>query len=373
MLYYARILVKRRAYRLNLLRLAKHCVAAVLIAHAMFMAYAMDGDAFGGDGVDRSDPNFINASLLIMSPGNELRSCAGHACIRLECPTFGLDNIGDYLKLAEEEGRGVMQYQMNLPPEVKQRLWQVLDENAAEAIDLRHEFLKCGSCRSVWVALREALGSLQLQMPYMPDIYSKTRRELWDSAVSHSPWNRFLLHSFCGIEHDLSVADSEKIIMPGDLVRFLKLAKVNGEPIIEGDGVELIAPKAQGRALFVTPMAVAWFVLVLAIVNLFIKQRWLDWIFLGFQSLCGIFYLYWVGLPGFPATSWHWLVVPFNILPLIFWKWRQKWALWFVGVLIGWESGMIRYPHLLIDPAYLVLVGAYIIFYMKFILTKENK
>lgn len=356
MLYYVRI---------SSMTPARHFVAALLVAHAMFVAYATDGDAFGNDGVDRNDPNFITASLLVMSPGDALGSCAGHACIRLECPTFGLDNIGEYLKKAEEEGRGVMQYRMNLPPDAKQRLWKILDERAAEDANKPYDYVKCGCVRSVRVALQEALRPLQIQMPEMPDVYSKTRRELWDAAVSHSPWNRFFLHSFCRIEHDLSVPDIEKIIMPGDLVRFLKLAKVNGEPIIAGDGVELIAPNAQGKPPLVTPMVVACFIMVLAIVNMFMKRRWLDWAFLGFQSLCGLFYLYWVGLPGFPATSWHWLVVPFNILPLIFWKLRQKWALWFTGVLVGWESGMIRYPHLMTDPAHLVLVGAYILFYFK--------
>ena len=52
--------------------------------------------AFGNDGIDRTDPNFVTASLLVMSPGNELYSCAGHSCIRLECPTFNLDYCFSY-------------------------------------------------------------------------------------------------------------------------------------------------------------------------------------------------------------------------------------------------------------------------------------
>ena len=58
----------------------------MLIAYAGAVAYATDDTAFGNDGIDRSDPNFVTASLLIMSPGNKLYSCAGHSCIRLECP-----------------------------------------------------------------------------------------------------------------------------------------------------------------------------------------------------------------------------------------------------------------------------------------------
>ena len=57
--------------------------------------------------------------------------------------------------------------------------------------------------------------------------------------------------------------------------------------------------------------------------------------------------------------------MPFNLLPFVFWRWRQKWALLFVGVLVLWEIGMIAAPHRMTDPAYLVLVFAYIVMYAR--------
>ena len=380
---------------LNIIYTAKRGIAAAIIAVLGFAANAVDADVFGNDGIDRSDPNFVTASLLIMSPGNELYSCAGHACIRLECPTFNLDYcfsyesegvkdkvltfflgklkmgmfampIDQYLKLAEEEGRGVVQYRMNLPPDVKQRLWKILDERAAEGANLPYDYVKRGCGRSVRVALQEALSPLQIEMPDMPDIYSKTRRELWDDAVAHHPWNRFFLHSFCGTEHDWKASNIEKIIIPGDLVRFLRLAKVNGQPIIDGDGVELKAVNAPETSPLITPMVVACIIAILAAINIFVRCGCIDWMFLIFQTLCGLFFTYLVAFSGLPATDWNWLIVPFNILPLVFWRWRQKWAMAFVGLLVLWEIGMTVYPHRLTDPAYLVLVGAYILFYLKF-------
>ena len=50
----------------------------------------------GTNDVDRTDPNFVTASLLVFGPGEELFSCAGHACIRLECPTYRLDYCFSY-------------------------------------------------------------------------------------------------------------------------------------------------------------------------------------------------------------------------------------------------------------------------------------
>ena len=50
----------------------------------------------GTNDVDRTDPNFVTASLMIAGPGEELFSCAGHAFIRLECPKFNLDYCFSY-------------------------------------------------------------------------------------------------------------------------------------------------------------------------------------------------------------------------------------------------------------------------------------
>ena len=115
------------------------------------------------DGVDRTDPNFVTASLVTASPGEELFSCVGHAFIRLECPTFKLDycfsdeseNVRDRVfaflagrlkmgmfsvpteKLLDDyrkDRRGVRQYRLNLAPDVKQRLWKLLDGKVAAVL-----------------------------------------------------------------------------------------------------------------------------------------------------------------------------------------------------------------------------------------------
>ncbi len=102
------------------------------------------------------DDNFIRASLMIASPGNVLYSCVGHAFIRMECPTHGLDYCFSYesegvrqkvlkflsgnLKMGmmavptdgflsqyRNNGRGVMEYNLNLSIPYKQKLWELLD------------------------------------------------------------------------------------------------------------------------------------------------------------------------------------------------------------------------------------------------------
>ncbi len=347
------------------------------------------------DGIDRSDPNFVTASLLIMSPGDELYSCAGHACIRLECPTFNLDycfsyesesvkekvltffmgklKMGmfaipteEYLKLGCESGRGVMQYPLNLPPDTKQRLWKYLDGKVAEGPNLPYDHLKRGCAQSVLAVLQEALKPYRLSVTSWPPQYMQTRREFVINSIQHThPWNLFFLQAICGAELDRTVPNAQKVLLPSDLLALLQEAKVDGRAVIDGEGDELLTAKPVKAPSVFTPIIASALFFAVAAANLFLKSTWIDVGFLLFQMLAGAFFTYLVFFSNLPATSWHWLIVPFNLLPAIFWKWRRKWALWFVAVLVLWECGMILYPHRLTDPAYLVLVAAFVLMYVR--------
>ena len=373
-------------------------------------AAASSGDAFN-DGIDRSDPNFVTASLLVMSPGDELYSCAGHSCIRLECPTFNLDYCFSYesesvkekvlsfflgklkmgmfavptvewLKMYEDIGRGITQYRLNLPPAAKQRLWKLLDEKVAEGPNLPYDYLERGCAQADLSVLRKAAASQGSSGIVVPSEWAPvregqplsrpfTRRECVDTFTSAPyPWNCFFLHAICGAELDREVSIAKSIVVPSDLLSLLRASTIDGKSVVEGEGVVLLPAKpdaggarSSATAMF-TPLVIASIAVALSVTNWFLKVNWLDWLFLAFQTLVGAFFTYLVAFSKLTATDWNWLIVPFNLLPLAFWKWRKKWALWFVGVLVLWEIGMIAAPHRLTDPAYLVLVAAYVSFYV---------
>ena len=310
---------------------------------------AAANDGFN-DGIDRSDPNFVTASLLIMSPGDELYSCAGHACIRLECPTFNLDycfsyesesvkekvltffmgklKMGmfavpteDYLKLGRESGRGVMQYRLNLPPDAKQRLWKVLDEKVAEGPSLPYDYLKRGCAQAVFQTLCSALEPkypIRIKDSEWPQrFFDWTRREFVDASVQRYSWNKFFLYTIVGTESDREVSKRQKVVIPVDLLEVLGKARVGGRPIIEGGGTELLPVMRQEIAVGVTPLMVSCGFVVIAIANYFLKSTWLDVGLLAFQTPLGAFFTYLIFLSNLPATSWHWLIVPFNLLGLV--------------------------------------------------------
>lgn len=72
-----------------------------------FSSFAGANDGFN-DGIDRSDPNFVTASLIMIAPADSLYSGLGHACIRLECPKFNLDYF--YSEESEAVGHRVLTF-----------------------------------------------------------------------------------------------------------------------------------------------------------------------------------------------------------------------------------------------------------------------
>ena len=380
-----------------MMRIIAISIAFLATFNAVAVGNVASGNAAFNDGIDRTDPDFVTASLLVMSPGDELYSCAGHSCIRLECPKFGLDYCfsyesegvsdkiftffmgklkmgmfaiptADYLKLGRESGRGVMQYRLNLPPDAKQRLWKLLDGKVAEGPCLEYDYMERGCAQAAMKVLREAANPYEMQVAEWPEKYAThSRHELLEEAITAYPWQTFLLYTICGATTDDDMSKFRKVVIPRDLLAILKIAKIRNEPIITDEGVELLpvmGDSGKSRPLF-TPFIVALLALAAAVLNFFARFAWLNIVFIIFQSVLGLFLTYMVCFSNLTAMGWNWLIVPFNLLPLIFWRWRQKWALWFAAVLVLWEIGMIVYPHRLTDPAYLVLVAAYIVMFTR--------
>ena len=351
-------------------------------------------DGLPNDGIDRDAPDFVIASLLVMGPGDELYSCAGHAALRMECPAYNLDfcfsyesesvkdkvllffrgklkmgmfaiPMQEYLKTIRESGRGITQYQLNLPIAVKRRLWELLDNKVAEGAELPYDYVKRGCSQALLVLLRQALEPMSLEVGSWPEKYEWTRREFVDSAATDYPWNRLFLHSIMGDEAERNVPKIERVILPEDLREFLSFARVSGTLVIDSPDVELLPQVAKYSAPWVTPIMVAWLFVALAVADGFLRWKGISILFLSIQFLAGLFFCYLVFISDLPATGWNWLVIPFNPLPLVFWKWRRRWAFWFVGILVAWEAYMLLSPHRLTDPAYLVLVAAYVVFYAR--------
>ena len=76
-----------------------------------------------------------------------------------------------------------------------------------------------------------------------------------------------------------------------------------------------------------TPMVLAIILLIMSIVNIFWSRPYFDWLILVAQTIIGCGMTYLIFFSNLCCTEWNWLIIPFNPLPAICWKWRKYWVL----------------------------------------------
>lgn len=338
------------------------------------------------DSVCQQQPkeNFVIASVCIASPGKKIYSALGHACVRLQCPDHELDYIysfeaedvrhnvlrffagrlkmrvgaiptQEYIEQYRTEGRGVMEYPLNLPIHIKQRLWQQMDERL-EQDPMPYDYMNHGCAVSVLKWIEEAIGSDSIKYAPWTDKYiNSTRKDLAGNAIQ-DPWSHFFLQMFIAGEGDYAdIRVQSKVIVPQDLIEVLSNAKVNNKELISKKPKVLLAQtNNMGRTLF-TPFVVSLILLIVALLNFKLHWSCIDYVFIGISATIGLFLAYLQWISNLPCTEWNWLIIPFNPFILIFYRWRRYWALPYAAICIIWSVGMCIWPHNLVDNAHIIL------------------
>ena len=385
-------------------RLNIFLLSLLLLVAGTFSVSAQIVDAEGqyvdtvfNDHVDRTAEDFVIASLLVADPGTVMYSVVGHACLRLQCPTFGMDYcfsyesegvqnrvldflagklmmglfaipIDEYCAQYREEGRGVYEYTLNLPIEVKRELWRILDEHLAEGIRLPYDYYHRGCATTALEFVKEALGEMVIVYDRSLYEHPHTAREMYFEYTKPSMWMRFISVFIAGNETDIVHTNDRQLIVPMSLVRAWKQAKVNGEPLLANEPNTLVEGEPKVADGWFTPMVLAIILLILSIANLFWKRPYFDWLMLAAQTLVGCFMTYLICFSDLCCTDWNWLIIPFNPLPAIFWHWRRYWALPYTGVLAIWCFAMAVvaiWGHVLVDWSHILMVVAWIIIVIK--------
>lgn len=340
-----------------------------------------------GDSIDRDDADFVKAYLIVASPGDLLYSTLGHACLRLNCPSYDLDycfsyesedvrdrtmaflagelKMGmfaipakDYISDYKKDGRGVHEYELNLPIAVKRELWRLLDLKCSEGATMPYEYLNRGCAQSTFSILREALENTDVKWPVGGAKYEYSRREFVDANLGNYPWTKAILYLLVGSEADEDCGFYEKIVVPSDLVDVLQRTSIDEMPIITGEYHELLPFPKERKASWFTPMLLTIMLLLLSIANKLVKLKFVDWTLLLIQFTIGLFLVYLVLISDLPCTTWNWLLIPFNPLPLLFWKWRNVWSWSFFAIIVAWIIYVLFASHKLVDNAYIVLACA---------------
>ena len=350
--------------------------------------------------------NFVTASLVIAEPLHALYSVFGHATLRMECPSFGLDyvftfesdpNFGTFMtgiagkakakyvavptdtfiNDTRREGRGLKQYRLNLTHHEKQELWRLLD-NEMMAGAYRNFNLLTDNCltSSILNVERCLIGE---HLEWGPMRYPQTHSDghVLRYAAQHSPWAEFLFITFIGSGYDhWSMMESR--IMPATVASMLREAKIINDStgvsrfVITDPGTTLVESSGRDKATPITPNIVFGALLLLTL--LITLAEWVlhwhrvakvyDILLVVAQSLVCLLMLYVTFFSELFETQWNWYLVVFLPLPLLFWQIRNKkiashcWLCYSIVLVLFILStpfiGILDLPHQLITGSLLI-------------------
>lgn len=349
------------------------------------------------DTIDRLAPDFVLVSLCIADPTDykeDALGTSGHAFLRLQCPTFGLDHCfsyegervndamykylsgqskmglfrietDEYLKDYREWNRSVHEYRLNMPPEAEQRLWEIMDNHTTNKISLRHDLNKYGCAITVVRYVKKALAETPIVYAQDEEMEHMTRREIGYRSLESYPWLRLGSMIFTDNKANKNLPIDEKLIIPADLAEVWQQATVQDQPfatyvgdLVEGTPLDVSKP-------WFTPMIAALLILLTTIGMAFTRYPYWDWILLGGQTIFGCVLIFlWIIMREFGGAAYL-LMVLFNPLPLVCWRWRKYWAFPYAVLLVIGVVVLACWPHMLIDPALLVLAMAYVVVFAK--------
>lgn len=243
----------------------------------------------------RKRDDFVTASICIADPTDwhdDMLGVLGHAFIRLQCPTFGMDYcfsyegqsanedfIGlvkgtlkmglfsepteEYIEPYKRWNRTIREYMLNLPPEADLRLWEIMDRHVEEGIDLPLDLTEHGCTQTIVQYITQALDTTKIEYAEWPEEFKQTRSEIADKALEDIPWIRLAIKTlgmYGSFAEDCS--NEEKIVIPYQLPLVWQKAKINGKPLMTymADLTKGANPQVE-RTWFTPTMALCLFVL----------------------------------------------------------------------------------------------------------------
>lgn len=254
-------------------------------------------------------PDFIHASILLMSEGDEIYSIMGHAALRLQCPskkldycfTFEMDmdesswidflthsakagfapsETQEFLKQYKESGRGVTQYELNLNPREKQRLWQILDEQAADGATWTFDYYHVSCTSMVFFAINSCMQQGDhISFRHINPVLQQNYFAVTDYSLAPYAWSRYFWNTVI-MSKGNTQGDPTDMMTPKLMKESLPYIIITDSlsqhrPLIIGKPIQL-APKilTPDPCWFTPKMAVALTVaLIILFINLYIQRK----------------------------------------------------------------------------------------------------
>ena len=221
------------------------------------------------DTIDRLAPDFVTVSLCVADPTDQSQDylgITGHAFLRLQCPTFGLDYCCSYeservkgqvwdfitgnlrmgMRAVPTDGyledyriwqRAVHEYQLNLPAEAELRLWEQMDNHVMHENEMQLNLVKYGCANTILRYVERALRPDTIAYHWPDKYYTQSASEIVQQHLSNYPWTALGFKIIASREFR---RPKQKVIMPMDLLEVWSFASLDGQPLLAyvGDLVE---------------------------------------------------------------------------------------------------------------------------------------
>ena len=304
--------------------------------------------------------NFVYASLLVTTPGEEAYSALGHCAIRMECPMHKLDycfsfemgtdspwfnylsffsgqtpagfraiETADYVNIYKAEGRGIQQYELNLTTHQKQELWRYLDEDMVAGQHRKFDFIRNNCASMAMIAIQMKMWKEPIVVRKWPEQHRMINGDGICYLTRNAPWLQLALMTIVGTEADV-FWDEEHRISPELIIEALSNAVIQSEdgserPALTGNHNVLSEQTLFPKPAPVTPI---WaFTILLALVCILTALEWwlkwrmpakvLDVLLMVFQTLTGLLLLYMTVVTCMFGLHWNWCLLMLNPIPFL--------------------------------------------------------
>ena len=277
----------------------------------------------------------LRITLLTCAPGEELYSTFGHTALRVQDSITGIDavynygtfefgsgfyskfirgkllyslsieNFQDFLYTYQLESRSIVEQELQVSCEEKQRLYTALQINALEQNRHYHYDFLFDNCttraRDIVARNTNAPVIFKNVLPAARPTFRDLIHSYLNKGNEH--WSKLGIDILLGVKLDKKVSNQQAMFLPDWLMKGFDSAIVNSHPLVTPPQPVLQMPSSLSEASLFTPGVIFSLLLVLIVALSFVKTKWarttlniFDFLFFFILGLAGLLLLFmWFG------------------------------------------------------------------------------
>lgn len=330
----------------------------------------------------------VRASIVVASPGKELYTSTGHCGLRLACEERRLDYIfttkaedighnplnfllgrckmgvactttDEFIRRCSEDDSRLMDYELFLPDSIKPALWDYMCKQLVEP-SMPYDYVNSGSPQMVtrWITSFIPDDSLFIDN-HLFALRDLSRKDVILRDIPPRSWVVTAVHVLAGGQaYRIHVDPTKKILSPTQLIYTLQHSEAYGQHLLSKKPTVLLnlQPYESEGEYDSLMLYIAILTLLLTFMSRSMNRnlRYIAWIPLGLLDIIVTVLL----ISPLPSTEWNWLIIPFNILPLLLWRWRRAWAIPYGVCCIVWAVVAYLWPHPMSDATLSIMALA---------------